>query len=341
MAPTFSAWFATKKGPPSVGFQLKTGLPIPDTLPKDHVLVKVQAIALNPYIYKMNIGLPNFVAKRPHVIERDMAGIVVNPNGTEFVAGDLVFGSNAGAMSEYMVIPSRSLVLQPPNVTPLEAAGLAIVTLTANQALKDLQVKAGQTVFINGGSSAVGLSAIQIAKSLGCNVVATASARNKDVLLNLGVDEFIDYTRAPLVEQLAKRDSPPFDAVFDAVGLKDPALYLNCPSYLAPRGMYVSAGGFPGSRKDLAGVLRQVFSGKLLPTWLGGVPRKFGFVTCPSAKKDFEEVRTLVAEGAVKPIVDSVHSFDRAGVMAAYDKLMTNRAVGKVVIKIEDSTDKA
>ncbi|KAJ6533043.1 hypothetical protein B0H19DRAFT_1187126 [Mycena capillaripes] len=326
MPTTYSAWVATKKGLPSTALQLKTNLPIPTKLPKGHVLLKVHAIALNPFIYKMVAGLPDFIDGRPHVMERDLAGTIVDPNGTEFI----------GAMAQYVVIPSSSLVLQPPNVTHVEAAGLGIVALTANQALKNLKIKSGQTVFINGGSSGVGLSAIQIAKSLGCKVVATASGKNRELLLSLGCDEFIDYTSAPLVSQLSSRSLPKFHGMFDAVGLTDPALYLNSSKYLAPGGMYVSAGGFPSTRKALTGTLRLIFEGALRPTWLGGVPRKFGMVSCPLTKDDLEEVRHLVANGAIKPIVDSTHTFDRPGVMAAYDRVMTNRAVGKVVIEIGD-----
>ncbi|KAJ7917231.1 hypothetical protein B0H13DRAFT_1995714 [Mycena leptocephala] len=354
MSPTtYSAWYAIQKGLPATALQLKTGIPIPTKLPKGQVLVKVQAIALNPFIYKMMAGLPNFAAGRPHVVERDLAGVIVNPNGTEFVVGDKVFGtttSKIGTMAEYVVMPSSSLVLQPPNVTPVEAAGLGIVVLTAHQALKNLKVKAGDTVFINGGSSAVGLSAIQIAKSMGCTVVATASARNKETLLRLGVDEFIDYTSSPLVSQLlaragstsrsssksvSKQATPQFSAIFDAVGLPDATLYLACPQFLSPGGAFVSAGGFPSTRKALGGMLRLIFEGMLRPAVFGGVRRKFEIVTCPLGKQDLEEVRALVAKGAVKPIVDSVHVFDRTGVMNAYDRLMTNHAVGKVVVALD------
>ncbi|KAJ6603228.1 hypothetical protein DFH09DRAFT_899208 [Mycena vulgaris] len=347
MATTYSAWFATRKGPPSKVLQLKS-LPIPTKLAKGDVLVKVQAIGLNPYVYKMMGGLPNFVAGRPLIVpERDLAGTVVSPNGTEFAAGDLVFGTtpamNHGTMAEYVVLPAASLVALPPGVSPVEAAGLSVVALTVREALVAiLKIQPGQTVFINGGSSAVGSSAIQIAKSMGCKVVATASARNKDFLLSLGVDEFIDYTLAPLPEKLTTRarTAPKFHGIFDAVGLSSPALYLNCTAYLAPGGTYVSAGGFPMTRKDLAGVLRQVFEGALRPAWLGGVPRKYAVVTCPLGKKDLEAVRELVVTGALKPIVNSVHSFDRAGVMAAYEHLATNRAVGKVVIEVRDGWDR-
>ncbi|KAJ7672629.1 hypothetical protein B0H17DRAFT_179667 [Mycena rosella] len=359
---TYSAWFVTQKGHPSKALQLKAGLPIPTKLADGHVLVKVQATALNPVGYKLMGAIPNFLAGRPHVAEQDLAGIIVEPNGSDFSAGDKVFGSSAspklGTLAEYVTLPSSSLVLVPPNVSAVEAAGLGIVVATAYQALViKLKIEAGQTVFINGGSSGVGLSAIQIAKSLGCRVVATASGKNKDLLLSLGIDEFIDYTEAPLVEQLlSKPPSPKFHAIFDAVGLTDPALYLNSASYLAPGGMYLSAGTLPKTRQEMAGMLRQVFEGLLRPTWLGGVPRKFGVVQVNLGKKDLETVHQLVAAGGllltitrffslqpnypcagdVKPIIDSVYSFDRDGVMKAYEKLMSKRAVGKVVVKVAD-----
>jgi NADPH:quinone reductase-like Zn-dependent oxidoreductase len=141
--------------------------------------------------YKLMGIVPNFLARRPHVAELDLAGIVVDSNGTEFRAGDKVFGcSNIGTLAQYVTFPSSSLALAPPNVSAVEAAGLGVVIVTAYQALvKDLKIESGQTVFINGGSSGVGLSAIQIAKSMGCRVVATASGKNKALLLGLGVDE--------------------------------------------------------------------------------------------------------------------------------------------------------
>lgn len=137
--------------------------------------------------------VPNFLVGRPNVPEHDFAGIVVDPNGSEFSAGDKVFGSSArvGTLTEYMVVPSASMVSVPPNVSAVEAAGLGIVVATADQGLSKLRIESGQTVFINGGSCGVGLSAIQLAKSMGCKVVATASSRNKELLLSLGVDEVL------------------------------------------------------------------------------------------------------------------------------------------------------
>ncbi|KAF8189858.1 hypothetical protein K438DRAFT_1832203 [Mycena galopus ATCC 62051] len=336
---TYSAWFVVQRGHPTKALQLKTGLPVPNNLPEGHVLVKVQAVALNPAGYKLMTLAPNFLIRRPHLAENDVAGVVVDPNGSEFSAGDRVFGSPSmklGTLAEYVVLPSSCLALVPPNISSIEAAGLGVVIATAYQGLVEkLKIESGQTVFINGGSSAIGLSAIQIAKSMGCRVVATASAKNKERLLSLGVDEFIDYTQAPLVEQLlSKPPSPKFHGIFETIGLADPALYLHSASYLASGGMYLTAGDMPDTLGKYIQLFRQFFEGFLRPTWLGGVPRKFSPFIVNLEKKAIETVRDLVARGDVKPIVDSVHSFDRDGVLKAYEKLMSKRAVGKVVIQV-------
>lgn len=142
-------------------------------------------------------AVPNFMARRPHLAELEMAGIVVDANGTDFNVGDKVFGADPkkGALAEYIQISSQNIDRVPstsPAMSAVEASGLALVGLTAHHALvTHIKAEAGQTVFINGGSSSVGLSAIQIAKSLGCKVVATASGKNKDKLLALGVDEVL------------------------------------------------------------------------------------------------------------------------------------------------------
>ncbi|KAJ7801905.1 hypothetical protein B0H14DRAFT_2894309 [Mycena olivaceomarginata] len=323
---TYSAWFAVKKGHPGQSLQLRTDLPIPTKLPKK------PSAALNPVDYKLLRSLPSFIARRPHVVGMEFAGLVVDPNGSEFSAGDKVFGHSTwprvGVLAQYAVLPTSALAIRPSSVSTVEAAGIAIVTMTAYQALvKYHRIEAGQTVFVNGGSSGVGMAAIQISKSMGCKVVATASAGNKDLLLSL----------APLVEQLlAKPPSPKFHALFDAAGLTDPALYLNSASYLAPGGMYLTAGTMPHSRKEFGEMFRQIFEGFLRPTWLGGVPRKFGSISVSFEKKDLDDVRDLIARGAVKPVVDSVHAFDEEGVKNAFEKLMTKHAKGKVVIKVSD-----
>lgn len=72
----------------------------------------------------------------------------------------------------------------------VEASGLGLVGLTGYQALfYTAKLEPGRTVFTNGGSTSVGAYVIQIAKSLGCRVIAIASGKNKDYVRQLGADE--------------------------------------------------------------------------------------------------------------------------------------------------------
>ena len=124
-----------------------------------------------------------------------------------------------GALQQYARLPANHLVLRPKNISAVEAAGLSLAGQTAWQALHDCaQFEAGQSVFINGGSSSIGAYAIQIVKAKGATrVVATASGKNEEFVRNLGADEFIDYTKQPLHEYLLKNPpSTKFDVIFDA-----------------------------------------------------------------------------------------------------------------------------
>lgn len=98
-------------------------------------------------------------------------------------------GSGQGSMCEYARVPAQLVVPRAPNVKATEAAGLGLAGCTAYHALFHvLKVEPGQSVFINGGSTAVGMFAIQLAKANGCTVTATGSEKKEEVLRSLGVD---------------------------------------------------------------------------------------------------------------------------------------------------------
>ena len=142
---------------------------------------------------------PSLLVPKPYVPEWDFSGEVLDENESGLVPGDSVYGSipNAirlstrqGALSQYIQVPSSCLVKRPSNITPIEAAGIILAVLTSYQAIHHIaNVEPEQTVLINGGSSATGAFAIQIAKSKGARVVATASGKNERFIRNLGADE--------------------------------------------------------------------------------------------------------------------------------------------------------
>lgn len=142
--------------------------------------------------------VPNSFFKR--IAENDFAGEVVDPNGDpRFKVGDQVFGTipvpvslrtGQGALAQYAYTPAKSTAHRPEGISPNEASGISIVALTAHAALYQVgQLEAGQRIFINGGSTSVGIYAVQFAKALGCTVYASASGKNEEFLRDLGVDE--------------------------------------------------------------------------------------------------------------------------------------------------------
>ena len=138
--------------------------------------------------------------------ENDLAGVIVRSTVPEFKPGDQVFGwipelqniaTSQGALSQYTRLLATHIVHRPDNITPTEAAGVSLVALTAWQAMYDLgQIEEGQRVFINGGSTSVGLWAIMLSKLKGCHVTASASAKNEAFVRRFGADEVSRMSRS-------------------------------------------------------------------------------------------------------------------------------------------------
>ncbi|EGN95474.1 hypothetical protein SERLA73DRAFT_186503 [Serpula lacrymans var. lacrymans S7.3] len=342
------AWTAVKRGSPAKALALQD-VPIPSKLVEGEVLVKVQAAALNPVGYKLMGTLPNFIARRPITVEHDLAGVIVDANGSEFSIGDEIIGfipvqlqlkTRQGAITEYTRLPASNVTIRPPNITPTDACGIPLAGETAMQSLFDVgKLEPGQTVFINGGSSSVGAFAIQIAKARGCKVVASASGKNEDFVKSLGVDDFLDYTKAPIHKQLEDNPpSPKYHLIVDAVGLVNPSLYTHSEAYLAPGGVFVSTGPLPSFSwkgiSDIVSTINEVF---LRPSWLGGTKRTWKLVNVVHKKEDLYSLRDLLADGKLKPVVDSIFSFEDT--LKAYDRIKTQRAKGKVVIRVDPKAD--
>merc|ERR1712129_235700 len=108
--------------------------------------------------------------------------------------------------------------LKPSNLTFQQAGAVPLAGLTGLQALRSLEVKAGSSVLVLGGSGATGIAAIQIAKAQGATVYTTCSTRNLEFVKSLGADEVTDYTANDWSEVLKGKN---LDGVFDSAGDKD------------------------------------------------------------------------------------------------------------------------
>jgi NADPH:quinone reductase-like Zn-dependent oxidoreductase len=137
----------------------------------------------------------------PHVPGLDVAGTIdALGEGVDAVSEDdavigfLPFGDD-GATAEYVLATAASLAPAPTSIPLADAAALPLVGLTAWQALfEHANLKAGQRIFVNGASGAVGGYAVQLAKSAGAHVIATATPRTREQVTTQGADEIVDHT---------------------------------------------------------------------------------------------------------------------------------------------------
>lgn len=167
------------------------------------VLVKVGAAAVNPVDTYIRGGAIQMPLPKPFIVGCDLAGTVeaVGPQATRFKAGDRVWGScqgllgRQGTFAEYVAVDECWLNRTPDGVSDDAAAACALVSLTAHLGLvRDAQLKADETLFVNGGTGGVGSMVVQMAKAIGARVITTAGSDEKVALAReLGADLAINY----------------------------------------------------------------------------------------------------------------------------------------------------
>lgn len=193
-------------------------VPRPVPLPTE-VLVRVQAIGLNPLEARLRNGEFPLLGEPPFTLGWDVSGVVEEALTWRLRPGDEVFGMplfprSAAAYADYVAAPALHFVRRPAALTATEAAALPVAGLTAWQGLVDLaRVSPGDRVLVHAGGGGVGHLAIQIAKALRAEVITTASDGKRDFVVELGADQVIDYRAVDFADVL--RD---VDVVLDTVG---------------------------------------------------------------------------------------------------------------------------
>lgn len=196
----------------------------PIVLPSE-VLVRVHASSINPIDWRTRGGweTPATRAAAPgtQVVGWDVSGTVEAVGGGvhRFRVGDEVFGlpwfpRPARANAEFVSAPSRQFALKPRSLTHVEAAAIPLAALTALHALTEASnVVEGQRVLVHAAAGGVGHFAVQIARSLGAEVIATARSSQREWLRRLGAANVVDYRQVRFEDVVE-----PVDVVLDLVG---------------------------------------------------------------------------------------------------------------------------
>jgi NADPH:quinone reductase-like Zn-dependent oxidoreductase len=177
------------------------------------ILIGVRAASVNPIDWKIRQG--QRPKQLPVVLGNDVSGTVELSRARELAEGEQVFGIAAsGGYAQYATAPAGIIAPKPANVSFEQAAALPVAGLTAWQALFDRGgLQSGQTALVAGAAGGVGHLAVQFAKHAGAHVIGIGSARNREFVLGLGADEYVDYTTQDVAEVLSD-----VDVAFDTVG---------------------------------------------------------------------------------------------------------------------------
>ncbi len=300
-------------------------VPDPGLAPDGHVVVRVEAAALNPADLKVVSGSVSgrFLRARtdPLVPGFDFSGVI---EACAAGVGDLritrrVFGhlpysraNEQGSLADFVVVPADAVAPVSDDVGHRTAAATATTGSTALQGLRDVgRLRPGGRVLVNGASGGVGSHAVQIARLLGAEaVVGTCSAAKMDFVAGLGAEP-VDYRRTPLAET----PGGPFDVIFDAAAA---ASYRACRRLLTPDGAYVTTLPGPGLLLDL---MWAVFS-----------RRRVGLVVVESRRADLAQLDGWLAEGALRTPIDT--TVDRETVAEGLARLASGAVQGKIAVDL-------
>lgn len=309
-------------------------VPVP-SIKDNEVLVGVKAISINPvdaFVRRNQAALDMIYARKGDeeniILGWDVAGVVTEAGKavTKFKTGDEVFGNfkfigQANAYAEFVAAPEDEMVLKPANVSFEEAAGATMAALTAWVSLVNFaKIKKGDKVIIHGASGGVGHYAVQLAKHFGAYVIGVASGANRDFVLGLGADEFIDY-KTQAVDEIIDDADIVHDAVWvegEVSSTEDTHLGRSLKS-VRNGGKLSSIVVYPDQEfVDKAKAERDVTVERVYVT-----PNE-------SYLQDLENIARLLSSGEIKTHVSQV--LPLAAMAKAHDIIQTKNTVGKIIL---------
>lgn len=321
--------------------------PEPDIKPNE-VLVNIKATSINRADLVIRGGYPGLSLNFPHILGGDITGVIskVGSDVKDFKEGERVvswsiiseadddwarkgkagqspawqyFGMHRkGSYAEYAAVPASSLVKLPDNVSFEDAACLPVAGLTAYHGIKTVgDLQKGDSFFIWGGTSGLGIIAIQIAKSIGAEVFATAGFDHKiEYLKGMGVDHIFNHRADTAIddEVLRLTNNNGIDVILDYVG---PEAFPKNFKMVKKGGKILFCGILTGREAMVNLHMTYLRHISLLGLYLG-------------EKNELEELVKLVSEGKVKPHIGETIDLKDAG--KGHQMMAEGKVIGKIVM---------
>ncbi len=263
----------------------------------------------------------------------EVAGVIVDGDASSLAEAGLAVGDRVcalvagGGYAEYCVAPVAQCLPVPAGLSDVEAAGLPETFFTVWSNVFDrARLQAGETLLVQGGTSGIGVTAIQLARAAGAKVIATAGSDEKcAACVALGADHAINYRSHDFVAEVKRlTGGRGVDVVLDMVAGPYVARELAC---LAEDGrlVIIAVQGGTEAQFDAGAVLRR----RLTITGSTLRPRPVAFKGAIAANLR-RTVWPWIESGEVKPVVFRV--FPAAEAAQAHALMESNQHIGKLVL---------
>ena len=319
----------TQPGAPDVLKMCERPMPVPKA---GEILIKVHAAGINrPDLLQRtgNYPVPPGASDLPGL---EVAGEIMEGDcaGMSFKKGDMVCALvQGGGYAEYCVVPVEQVLPVPKGLSVVEAASLPETFFTVWSNVFDRAGLTGsETLLVQGGTSGIGVTAIQLAAALGHRVFATAGSDEKcRACEELGAERAINYRTADFAEIVkSATDGKGADVILDMVAGDYIPREISC---LADDGRLVIIALLGGAKAsvDLSQVLRR----RLTITGSTLRPRPVAFKGA-IAEKLHKHVWPLLESGKIKPVIYKTFPLEQAA--QAHALMETSTHVGKIMLKV-------
>lgn len=316
----------TEFGAPSV---LQLGEKERPTLGEHDILIEVKAAGVNrPDVIQRKGYYPAPKGEPQDILGLEVAGIVceVGSAVSKWKIGDEVFSLiGGGGYAQYVKVDEFLALPKPKNLSFIEAASMPETLYTVwSNVFQRGQLKKGENFLVHGGSSGIGITAIQLAKIIGANVYTTVGNQEKqDAVTQLGASIAVNYKTDDFAEVLKDIG---IDVVLDMIGGE---YYEKNIDLMNPDGRLVYINSMGGAK--VTANLMKIMQKRLTITGSTLRAREYEFKR--ALTEDVErEVLPLLEQGHFKPVIYQV--FPLAEADKAHELMESSEHIGKIVLEI-------
>ncbi len=309
------------------------------------VKVRVKVAGLNFADTMARQGMYPDAPKAPCVVGYETAGVIE-------ALGDGVKGLSVGqrviamprfgGQADVVCLPAAQVMAIPDAMSFEDAAAISVAYLTAYHMLFHVaRVRSGESLLIHAAAGGLGIAVLQLARTLpNMTTFGTASKSKHEALADLGLDYAIDYHTTDYAEEIRRlTEGRGVDVVFDSLGGRD---WKKGYKLLRPGGRLVCCGfsnmSSPGSKRNPFRIIREAVK---IPFFVpmklmgdnktvSGVNMGHMFGEVELLRSEMEAICQLYLEGKVKPRIDSIFPFDKAG--EAHRQMEERKNIGRILL---------